>query len=260
MLRTGNPVFNQAVLMRERAFSMGDAMTVQGTVNKAFVLLFLLVMSASWVWGKVMAVDPVLDPTVMATQVSAHVMPFIWGGMIGGGILAFVTIFKAVWSPFTAPLYALCEGLVLGGISAIFEQSYPGIVMQAVVLTFGTLFVMLFLYTAKIVKVTPRFMQGMLAATGAVALVYFGQLILGLFGVRIPFIFSNGPGGILFSLVVCGIAAFNLILDFFSIEEGARLGAQKYMEWYGAFGLMVTLIWLYMEILRLVAKMTSRRG
>ncbi len=170
-----------------------------------------------------------------------------------------VTIFKKEWSPVTAPIYALLEGLLLGGISAMFDQKYPGIAIQAVGLTFGTLFVLLLAYSARIIKVTQKFALGIVAATGGIALFYFAQMILGFF--HIPFLSSvngSGPIGIIFSLVVVAIAALNLVLDFDFIERGVNYGAPKYMEWYGAFGIMVTLIWLYLEILRLLAKSRSR--
>jgi uncharacterized YccA/Bax inhibitor family protein len=160
---------------------------------------------------------------------------------------------------FTAPIYALLEGLFLGGISAIFEAQYPGIVIQAVSLTFGTLFCLLLAYRSGIIKVTENFKLGVAAATGGIALIYLATLVLGLFGVRMPFIHESGLIGIGFSLFVVVIAALNLVLDFDFIESGAKSGAPKYMEWYAAFGLMVTLIWLYIEILRLLAKLRSRR-
>jgi len=170
-----------------------------------------------------------------------------------------VTIFKKEWAGITAPIYALVEGVFLGIISALFEQKYPGIVTQAVMLTFGTLFCLLLAYKSKLIKVTQNFRLGVIAATGAVALFYFLSLILGFFGIHIPFIHQSGPLGIGFSLVVVVIASLNLVLDFDFIEQGAQMGAPRYMEWYGAFGLLVTLIWLYLEILRLLAKLNSRR-
>jgi len=263
MMRTSNPTLNQAVFAKERSFGVGDSMTIQGTVNKCFILLGLIVLSASWVWGKVMQPTSVLGGEMMAkemgAQAAASVTPFIFGGAIGGFILALVTIFNKPASKITAPLYALCEGLVLGGVSAIFEQNYPGIVIQAVGLTFATMFCMLSLYKSRIIKVNEKFIFGVATATGAICLVYLVNFIMSFFGRSIPFIYSSGLMGIGFSLLVVGIAAMNLILDFYVIEEGSKAGAPKYMEWYGAFALMVTLIWLYLEILRLLAKMRSRR-
>jgi uncharacterized YccA/Bax inhibitor family protein len=181
------------------------------------------------------------------------------GGLIGGFVIALVTIFKKEWSPVTAPVYALLEGLVLGGISAIFERSYPGVAIQAVGLTFGTLFVLLLAYKSGIVRATQGFKIGVIAATGGIAVFYLVEMVLNFFfHFQVPAINGSGPWGIVFSLFVVIIAALNLVLDFDLIESGVRMGAPKYMEWYGAFGLMVTLIWLYLEILRLLAKARRR--
>jgi uncharacterized YccA/Bax inhibitor family protein len=185
----------------------------------------------------------------------------IWvlGGAIGGFIVALVTVFKKQWAGVTAPLYALLEGLVLGGISSLLEARYPGIVIQAVGLTFGTLFGLLFAYRSGLIKATENFKLGVVAATGGIALVYLATMLLGFFNISMPYIHESGLIGIGFSLFVVVIAALNLVLDFDFIENGAAQGAPKYMEWYAAFGLMVTLIWLYIEILRLLSKMRSRR-
>ncbi len=185
-------------------------------------------------------------------------MPWMLGGIIGGLVVALVTIFKKEWSPFTAPLYAALEGLALGGISSILDQAYHGIAMQAVGLTFGVLAVMLFLYTAGIVRATPRFTLGVIAATGGIFVVYMVDMVLGFFGHHISLLYDSGPLGIGISLVIVIVASLNLILDFGMIESGVQAGAPKYMEWYGAFGLMVTLVWLYMEMLRLLSKMRRR--
>jgi len=180
------------------------------------------------------------------------------GGLIGGLILALITIFKPSASPYTAPAYAACEGLLLGAISAAFEKAYPGIVVQAVGLTFGTLAALLLAYTSRLIKPTENFKLGIVAATGGIMLLYLASFILGLFGIPIGFIHSSGPIGIGFSVVVVIIAALNLVLDFDFIETGVERGAPKYMEWYGGFALLVTLIWLYLEILRLLAKLRER--
>ena len=180
-------------------------------------------------------------------------------GLIGGMIVAFVTIFKKTWAPVTAPLYAVLEGFALGGISAILEATYEGIVIQAVALTFGTAGCLLIAYKSGVIKATENFRLGVVAATGGVMLIYLATYILGFFGIAIPYIHENGLIGIGFSLVVVVIAALNLVLDFDFIEKGAEHGAPKYMEWYAAFGLMVTLIWLYIEILRLLSKLNSRK-
>jgi uncharacterized YccA/Bax inhibitor family protein len=180
-------------------------------------------------------------------------------GLIGGLIFALITTFKKTWAPVTAPIYALLEGLLLGGISATFEQRYPGIAIESVCLTFGTMFVLLLAYRSGMIKVTQKFRLGVVAATGAIFLFYMMEMVLGFFGIH--FVAVNGSGllGIGISLVIVCVAALNLVLDFDFIERGVAAGAPKYMEWYGAFGLMVTLIWLYLEMLRLMAKLRGRR-
>lgn len=184
--------------------------------------------------------------------------PLLLLGGIGGFICAMVTVFKKEWSPVTAPLYALLEGLVLGGLSAVFDLRYPGIAIQAVGLTFGTLFVLLLAYSSRLIKVTRKFQLGVIAATGGIMVFYLMQMLLGFFGVRFLAVNGSGAIGIGFSLLVVAIAALNLVLDFDFIERGVNYGAPKYMEWYGAFGIMVTLVWLYLEILRLLSKMRDR--
>jgi len=188
----------------------------------------------------------------------AAVNPLMLLGVFGGFILALVTIFKKEWSPITAPLYALAEGLFLGAISAFMETRYPGIGIEAVSLTFGTLFVLLIAYQSGLIKVTQKFRLGIIAATGGICVFYLMQMLLGFIGVRFASINGSGVIGIGFSLVVVAVAALNLVLDFDFIEQGVQAGAPKYMEWYGAFGIMVTLVWLYIEILRLLSKMRSR--
>jgi uncharacterized YccA/Bax inhibitor family protein len=226
-------------------------MTIQGTVNKTGLLLLLVLLSATWIWSRFFGA---LEPS----QSLPMIAPWMFGGAIGGFVVALVTIFKKSWAGVTGPIYALLEGLFLGGISAIFEARYPGIVIQAVSLTFGTLLVLLVAYTSRVIRPSENFKLGIVAATGGIALIYMASFVLGLFGVSMPYIHDNGLIGIGFSLFVVVIAALNLVLDFDFIENGASQGAPKYMEWYGAFGLMVTLIWLYIEILRLLAKLRSR--
>ncbi len=242
--RSGNPALKADTFDHFRAISPGEAMTLGGTVNKTAMSLAILLIAASYVWNRG-ASDPSLGGFVMI-------------GAIGGLVLALVTVFKQTWAPFTTPLYAGLEGLALGGISVIFEQQYPGIVSQAVFLTFGTLGALLLAYRSGLVRATENFKLGVFAATGGIALVYLLSFVLGFFGVSIPLIHSSGTVGILFSLFVVVIAALNLVLDFDFIERGVEHGAPKYMEWYGAFGLLVTLIWLYLELLRLLAKLQSR--
>ena len=219
-------------------------MTIAGTVNKTAMSLAVLLVAAMFVWGK-------------GAQGQLP-MFWVWGGVIGGFVVAMATTFKPVWAPYTTPLYAALEGVALGGISYVFEQMYPGIVAQAVFLTFGTLGALLFAYRSGIIRATENFKLGVFAATGGIGLVYLLSFVLGFFGISVPLIHSSGTFGILFSVFVVVIAALNLVLDFDFIEQGAERGAPKYMEWYGAFGLMVTLVWLYLEILRLLAKLQSR--
>ena len=247
-LKTSNPAFGRGTFdARAVGVGYGPTMTIAGTVNKAGLLLILVLFSAIWVWGQFFEAGP--------QAVGGYVMVGVFGGLIA----AMATIFKPVWSPYTAPIYALLEGLVLGSISAMMEMRYHGIAMQAVALTFGTCFAMLLAYRSGVIKATDKLKMGIVAATGGIALVYFLSMILGFFNVQIPGIFGSGPVGILFSVVVVVIAALNLVLDFAQIEEGAYRGAPKYMEWYSAFGLMVTLIWLYLEIIRLLSKLRDDR-
>ncbi len=226
----------------------GEVMTVNGTINRALILLLCVLATASWTWSQ-----------FMESRDPASVFPYMIGGVIGGLIMALLTVFKKEWSPVTAPLYALLEGLALGGVSALFELRFPGIAMESVGLTFGTCLCLLIAYRAGWIRVTQKFMMGVVAATGGIALVYLATMVLGFFHIQVPGIYGSGPVGILFSLVVVTVAALNLVLDFSLISTGASSGAPKYMEWYGAFSLMVTLIWLYLEMLNLLAKLRDRR-
>jgi uncharacterized YccA/Bax inhibitor family protein len=245
LLRSNNPVLKQKAFAG--AVLSGETMTIQGTVNKTGLLLLFVVVAAAWTWG------------LGHSETPEAAYPWMLGGLLGGLVVALVTIFKKEWAPISAPLYALLEGLVLGGISAIFEKSYPGIAIQAVSLTFGVMFVMLMAYKFRIVQATRGFKLGVIAATGGIMIVYLINMGMGLFfHSQINILYASTPLGIGISLFVVIIAALNLILDFDMIETGARMGAPKYMEWYGAFGLMVTLIWLYLEILRLLGKTRNR--
>ncbi len=227
-------------------------MTLQGTVNKTFILLILVVLGAVYTWNRFFEAPPELA----ARAVSGWMI----GGALGGFIAAMVTVFKKEWSPFTVPVYAVLEGLFLGALSAFVESQYQGqgLVMQAVLLTFATLFSLLLAYKTRLIKVTQNFRLGVFAATGGIALMYLASFILGLFGIQVGFIHGNGMLSIGISLVVVVVAALNLVLDFDFIERGAEAGAPKFMEWYASFGLMVTLIWLYIEFLRLLTKLASR--
>lgn len=245
--RSGNPALSDTTF-RSEGRAVGQSMTLQGTVNKTGILLGILVLTAVYTWN-----------LFFQTGNPAAVMPIATGGAIGGFILAMITIFKKAWSPYTAPMYAALEGLFLGGISAIFEYQYPGIVIQATGLTLGTLASLLVLYKLGIIKPTENFRLMIVSATMGIAVLYLISMIMNMFGSSgIGFIHSNGLFGIGFSLFVVAIAALNLVLDFDFIEQGSEMGAPKYMEWFGAFSLMVTLIWLYLEMLRLLAKLRSR--
>jgi uncharacterized YccA/Bax inhibitor family protein len=246
-MRTANPALNAKTFTGLAHVTDSRTMTIQGTVNKTALLLLLVLFSSSWTWNLYFSTS---DPAV--------VVPWVLGGLISGFIVALVTVFKKQWAMLTAPIYALLEGLALGGISAIFEARFPGIVIQAVGLTFGTLFCLLMAYKSGMIKVTENFKLGVVSATGAIALFYVVSFLLSMFGIPIPFIHGSGVIGIGFSLFVVAIAALNLVLDFDFIENGAARGVPQYMEWYAAFGLIVTLIWLYIEILRLLSKLRSR--
>jgi len=244
---TSNPTLNENTFNGyPLAHASSETMTIQGTVNKTAILLFLAVVTASYTWG------------LFYTGNVAAATPWMAGGAILGFIFALVTCFKKEWSAITAPAYAICEGLFLGGISAMLNLKFPGLALQAILLTFGTLAALLFVYKIGLIRATDNFKRGVFAATGGIALLYFVTWILGFFGVQIPGLFGNGLIGIGFSLVVVVIAAMNLVIDFDFIEKGAECNAPKYMEWYASFGLMVTLVWLYIEILRLLSKLRSR--
>lgn len=243
MMRTSNPMLKQEAFAQ--TLSGTETMTLQGTVNKTVIMLALVVIGAGYTWN------------LFYNQGQQAVLPWLMTGLIGGLIVAMVTIFKASWAPVTAPAYAILQGLAMGGISAMFELRFPGIVIQAVGLTFGTLFALLIAYKSGLIKATENFRLGIVAATGGIALVYVVGFVGGFFGWQIPLIHESGTVGILFSLFVVVIAALNLVLDFDFIERGHGV-APRYMEWYGAFGLVVTLVWLYLELLRLLSKLRDR--
>jgi uncharacterized YccA/Bax inhibitor family protein len=241
-MRSGNPALS-AKTFKNAVSTSDEKMTIEGTVNKTAMSLLLLMAAASYTWS---------NP-------SPGLMIF---GMIGGFILAIVTIFKKIWAPYTVSGYALLKGLALGGISRFFEMQYPGIVSQAVFLTFGILAALLLAYKSGLIKPTENFKLGVVAATGGIAFMYLISFIMSIFGSGLSIMNTANTSlfSIGFSVFVVIIASLNLVLDFDFIEEGAEMGAPKYMEWYGAFGLLVTLIWLYLEILRLLAKLQSRRN
>jgi uncharacterized YccA/Bax inhibitor family protein len=245
LMRTSNPALNDKTF-RGEGMVIGDTMTMTGTINKTGVLLLCAIATAAWAWN--------------TTSQSPDQAPgFALIGAIGGLIVAFITIFKKSAAPITGPIYAVLEGLVLGSLSQIFEKAYPGIAIQAVALTFGTLLALLLVYRTGIIRVTEKFKLGVIAATGGIALFYLLTLVLGFFGIQFTSVYGAGAIGIGFSIFVVIIATLNLVLDFDFIENGVASGVPKYMEWYSGFALLVTLIWLYFEILRLLAKLRSRR-
>ena len=238
IFRTGNPALGDETF-RGVPQTSDETMSLQGTVNKTGFGLLTVVAGAAITWN-------MPNPILMIV------------GVIGGLVLGLVTAFKKEWAPITTLPYAFLEGLFLGGLSFQYAQRYAGIVPLAVGLTLGTLAALLAAYTSRLIKVTENLRLGIFAATGGIALFYLVSMVLGFFGIRIPYIHDSGPIGIIFSLVVVTIAAMNLVLDFDFIERGSSMGAPKYMEWYGAFGLLVTLIWLYIELLRLLAKIMGK--
>ena len=241
-MRSGNPALTSQTFTSAVQDGSGS-MTIGGTVNKTAMSLLLLIATASYTWG---------NP-------STGLMMF---GLFGGLIVAIITIFKKTWAPYTVSVYALLEGLALGGISKIFDDQYPGIASQAIFLTFGILAALLLAYKTGLIKPTENFKLGVCAATGGIAIMYLISWIMSMFGSGLSIFNPNNTSmlSIGISLFVVVIASLNLVLDFDFIEEGAERGAPKYMEWYGAFGLLVTLIWLYLEILRLLAKLQSRKN
>jgi uncharacterized YccA/Bax inhibitor family protein len=253
LIKTSNPALSENTFRDLASSQYGGVtdltarMTLEGTVNKTGILLVCVMATAWWTWSQ-----------FLHSRNIADVAPWMLIGFLGGFAFAMVTVFKKEWSPVTAPIYALLEGLALGGLSAVLDLRYPGIAIQAVGLTFGTLFVLLLAYRSGLIQVTQKFRIGIVAATGGIMVFYLLQMLMGFFGFQFTSINGSGPIGIGFSLIVVAVAALNLVLDFDFIEQGVHFGAPKYMEWYGAFGIIVTLVWLYLEILRLLSKLRSR--
>ncbi|WP_199615238.1 Bax inhibitor-1/YccA family protein [Paenibacillus alkalitolerans] len=243
--RSGNPALNENTFERYHGTSHAQGMTLEGTVNKTIIAFIILVAAALYTWN--MHFD------------GQNTMPYMFGGLAGAAVLGLITAFVPRIAPFTVPIYALLEGMFVGALSATYEANFSGITLQAVLLTFGVFLALLLAYKTRVIKVTENFKLGVFAATAGVAIVYLVNIVLNLFfGMSVPYLHDTGWIGIGISLVIVAIAALNLVLDFDFIENGSRYGAPKYMEWYGAFGLMVTLVWLYIEILRLLAKLRSR--
>jgi uncharacterized YccA/Bax inhibitor family protein len=249
LFKSGNPTLTEKAFKTKEYIDISNSMTVRGTLNKFGFMLLMLLGTAFYSWKE------------YAT--GGNVQPLILGGAIGGLIIALVIMFKKEWSPYLAPLYALLEGLFIGAISAYYNEAFagkmPNIIMNAVGLTFGTAIAMYFLYSFKIIQATEKFKAIIFTATAGIAIFYVIALVLRMFGIQMAFLHEGSLMGIGFSLVVVAIAALNLILDFDMMEKGAAAGAPKYMEWFGAFGLMVTIVWLYLEILRLLSKLSSRK-
>ncbi len=241
-MKTNNPVFNKRFAEMAHAGTSTGTMSIMGTVDKAAILFFMVMISATYTWNRF------LDQ-------SAGVSGLMMLGLVGGFIFALATIFKPQWAPVTAPIYALLEGLFLGGISASLNYAYPGLPFQAVGLTLAVLIVMLGLYRFRIIRVTDKLRSGIISATLGVFLFYMVNMVMGFFGSQMSVMTDSSFLGIGLSLVIVGIAAFNLLLDFDFIEKASAQGYPKYMNWVGAFGLMVTLVWLYLEILRLLSRL-----
>jgi len=250
IFQSGNPTLSEKIFSKSIDHN-SDIMTVRGTINKFGFLLFMVIAGAIYTWN--------LYPLRMSTLTS-----FLWIGLIGGFIAALVITFKPRWAGYVAPVYGILEGLFLGAISVIinetFKVKYPGIVLQAVGLTFGVSVAMFLLYNFRIIKATEKFKSVIIASTAGIALFYLITIVLGLFHVNLPFMYNSSPLGIGISLFIVAIAALNLILDFDRIEKGADMGAPKFMEWYGAFGLLVTIVWLYIEMLKLLSRFANSRN
>ena len=240
---SGNPVLGKETFKRSLTADEG-VMTFQGALNKTGLLLLLTIATAYFTWTRTM------DPLTVGAM-----YPYMMGGVFGGFVVAMIIIFKQNLAPYLAPLYAILEGLFLGGISAMFEMSYPGIAMQAILATSSVFLVLLFVYKSGIIKVTQKFRMIVIGATAGIAVYYLIGMVMSFFGAQIPLVASNSMFGIGFTLFVVVIASLNLVLDFDYIDRASQVGAPKYMEWYAGFSLVVTLVWLYIEILRLISKL-----
>lgn len=247
-----SPLFSEKAFSATRSGSYEGSMTLKGTVDKSIVLFLTLLAPAVWIWNK-MGGDP-------EYAINNGVQTYMYGGLIIGLISILIMSFKKSWSPYLAPVYAAAEGVLLGALSMFFEAMFPGIVMQAVAITMGIFALMLVLYKTNVLRATPMFTKVIYIATAGVGIFYLLMMVLNLFGVHglSSFYAGSSPMSIGLSVLIAGIAAFNLIMDFTFIEEASNAGAPKYMEWYAGVGLLATLIWLYIEILRLLAKLQSR--
>ena len=241
-IRSSNPAFRNGILSRADTRAGEGVMTLGGTIGKTFVLLALAIASAIYTWSQVGAQPGRIGFLIMV-------------GALGGFVVALVTVFKPRLAPVTAPIYAVLEGLALGGISSLYNAQYRGLPVQAVMLTFAVFVVMLALYRFRVIRATERFRTVIVTATMALMLFYLANFVVGFFGITLPLINSASPMGIGFSVLAAGLAAFFLILDFDLVEEGLQRGAPKHMEWYAGFSLLVTLVWLYLELIRLLGKL-----
>lgn len=248
LFKSGNPALDKDTFNNiDKVGEGGNFMTLQGTVNKTGILLLAVFIPALYTWN-----------LFTSTMDFDTIAPYFLTGAFGGLIISFVLVFNKEWSPFLAPTYSILQGLCLGGFSALMEMRFPGIVLQALLLTFGICAVLLIIYKLKIIKPTENFKLIVTSATAGLALYYLVNFGLSFAGIELPYIHENSTGGIIFSLFAVILASMNLVVDFDFIEQGAESKVPKYMEWYGAFGLMVTIIWLYIEILRLLAKSRKR--
>ena len=251
LFQSGNPTLTQKIFDRSLAQQDAGTMTVRGAINKFGFLLFMVLAGAAYTWH------------LYYNNQQSTMMTLMWVGIIGGLISVFAIAFKPTWAPYLSPAYGILEGLFLGAISAVmndaFAEKYPGLIMQAVGLTFGVAIAMFLLYNFRIIRATERFKSVIFTATLGIAIFYGLTLLLRLFHVDVAFMYDSSMLGICLSLFVVAIAALNLIIDFDMIEKGADMGAPKFMEWYGAFGLLVTIVWLYVEILRLLSRLAGRK-
>ncbi|MDA3930248.1 MAG: Bax inhibitor-1/YccA family protein [Prolixibacteraceae bacterium] len=252
--RTSNPIFGKKTFEQAYTQNYDDQMTLNGTINKTALVILFLFASANFVWQYFFNS---FDPTNSGLAVNG-ITKFIAIGGIGGFITAIIATFSPRKSGILTPIYAIFEGMFLGALSAMFEARYPGLVIKAVALTFAVFLSMLFVYRQGIIKVTGKFRRGMLSAISGLLLVYLVSWIAGMFGANVSYLHGGGTFGLIFSLIVTGISAFSLLLDFDFIERNAAAGAPKYMEWYSVFGLLVSLVWLYVNILRLLSIFTGR--
>lgn len=251
LFQSGNPALSQKIFDKTLDRSAGEPMTVRGSIQKFGFLMIMVIVGAIYTWN----LSELRMPTMMT---------LLWVGLLGGLVTGLVITFKPNWAGYLAPLYGLLEGLFIGAISAVvniaFAAKYPGIVIQAVGLTFGVAIAMFLLYNFRIIKATQKFKSVIMASTLGIGIFYLITIVLRMFNIDLPFMYNASPLGIGISLFVIAIAALNLILDFDRIEQGAAIGAPKYMEWYSAFGLLVTIVWLYIEILRLLSRIASSRN